>query len=184
MEELKEKYPDKDIEVWTYDEHRLGLISILKRIWFPRGIRPVIKTKRQYEWLYLYGFVRPATGDTFWLILSSVNTELTNIALKEFAEYINPDQTKQILLVLDGAGFHTAKEIKVPAGISLEFLPPYSPELQPAERLWSLTDQSASNKIFTTIKDLEENQSQRCQEIIKQKEIVKNLCHYSWWTDV
>lgn len=184
MEEIKKEYPDKQVEVWTYDEHRPGFISILKRIWHPKGLRPVVKTKRQYEWLYLYGFVRPATGDTFWLILPSVTTELTTIALKEFADYINPDKNKQILLVLDGAGFHTAKDIQVPEAITLEFLPAYSPELQPAERLWSLTDQSAANQIFTTIKDLEANQSKRCQEVMKQKDIVKNLCHFHWWTDV
>ncbi len=52
------------------------------------------------------------------------------------------------MLVEDNAGWHSSKKVEVPAGITIEFLPPYSPELQPAERLWHLVDEPLVNQNF------------------------------------
>ncbi|WP_445240191.1 transposase [Microcoleus vaginatus] len=46
-----------------------------------------------------------------------------------------------ILLVMDRAGWHISERLVIPSGICVEYLPAYSPELQPAERLWSVTDE-------------------------------------------
>jgi hypothetical protein len=91
-----------------------------------------------YEWLYVYAFVRPATGEVHWLILPRVNVEVFSMALKHFAKEVGASKERRILLVLDRAGWHTGKEVEVPEGIHLEFLPSHSPELQPTERLWPL----------------------------------------------
>ncbi|WP_287358755.1 transposase [Moorena sp. SIO3B2] len=55
------------------------------------------------------------------------------------------------MLVEDNAGWHRSKKVKIPEGIKVEFLPPYSPELQPAERLWKLVDEPLVNNCFDTI---------------------------------
>ena len=47
------------------DEHRIGLKPIVRRVWTPPGLRPIVKVEDRYEWLYVYGFVRPTTGDSF-----------------------------------------------------------------------------------------------------------------------
>ena len=60
---------------------------------------------------------------------------------------------KHILLAVDGAGWHTSSELKLPLGLHLTFLPPYSPELQPAERLWTLVDEPIANQYFETLDD-------------------------------
>jgi DDE superfamily endonuclease len=119
----------------------LGLKPVMRRVWAPVGERPVSRFKRGYKWTYLYGFVHPESGELYWLILpTTVNTELFSMALNEFAkEVVGAAENKRILLVVDQAGWHTGKEVEVPEGIHLAFLPPGSPELQPAERLWSLT---------------------------------------------
>ncbi|MGK7930681.1 MAG: transposase [Microcystaceae cyanobacterium] len=73
--------------------------------------------------------------------------------------------------------------MEVPEGITVEFLPPYSPELQPAERLWTLVDEPLVNEYFETIDDIEEVLVQRCNiltETTEMQEKIKDLTYYSW----
>ncbi len=121
--------------MWAQDEMRLGLKPLLRRVWAPRGKRPVAKGRRRYKWVYLYGFVRPKTGEVFWVVLPRVDAETFSLALSHFARQVGAGSGKRVVLVLDRAGFHTGREVVVPKGIELEFLPARSPELQPAERL-------------------------------------------------
>lgn len=113
-------------------------------MWSKRGKRPVINTIPRYEWLYLYGFVCPQSGQSAWLVMPTVNTEVFNIALAQFARDIGVSQEKQIILILDGAGWHRSAEVVIPEGMHLIFLPPYSPELQPAEKLWPFNQRGDS----------------------------------------
>jgi DDE superfamily endonuclease len=131
---LKETYPTAKVELWCEDEHRLGLKPIIRKVWSPIGQRPLVEVHQRYEWSYLYSFVRPKTGEVHWLILPTVNACVFSMALEHFAREVGAGTRRRILLVLDRAGWHTAKEVAVPEGIHLEFLPPASPELQPSER--------------------------------------------------
>jgi hypothetical protein len=81
---------------------------------------------------------------------------------KEFAADIGAGPKKRIVVVLDGAGWHKAKDFEVPEGIHLVFLPPYSPELRPAERLWPLINEVIANRTFTSLSDLIKSVGQRC----------------------
>ncbi len=103
-------------------------------MWAPIGERPIANVYHRYEWLYLYGFVHPKTGQTEWYIIPRVNVEWFNLALESFAKAVGAGNNKIILLVIDQAGWHMSEKVVVPEGIYLEPLPPYSPELQPAER--------------------------------------------------
>src|SRR5215210_1223290 len=120
--------------LWAEDEARLGLKPVMRRVWAPVGNRPVARFKRGYKWTYLYGFVHPQSGKVYWLILPTVNVELFSMALNECAKEAGVGEHKRVLLVVDQAGWHTGKEVEIPEGIHLEFLPSGSPELQPAER--------------------------------------------------
>ena len=145
------------------------------------GERPVARFKRGYKWTYLYGFVRPESGEVYWLILPTVNMELFSMALNEFASLVRAGKDKRVLLVVDQAGWHTGKEVEVPEGIHLEFLPSGSPELQPAERLWSLTNEGAANGLFEEIEEAEEALVERCVELLDQTQTIKGLTNYHWW---
>ena len=68
----------------------------------------------------------------------------------------------------------------IPAGITVEFLPAYSPELQPAERLWTLVDEPLVNEYFETIEDIEEVLVLRCNVLSDMKAEIKSLTHYHW----
>ena len=69
-------------------------------------------------------------------------------------------------------------------GLHLIFLPSHSPELQPAERLWTLVDEPIANKPFETIDDLEEVLFNRCQYLLQQKDLIQGLTGFHWWTQI
>ncbi len=133
----------------------------------------------RYEWIWVYGFVRPKTGQTEWLLLPWVNKELMSTALEHFAKAAGAGPTRQVIVVLDQAGWHTSDRVVVPEGIHLMFLPAYSPELQPAERLWPLCNEGVTNQVFDTIDELEEAVSKRLLKL-KQR-VVRSFTHFHWW---
>jgi transposase len=94
---------------------------------------------------------------------------------------VGAGEDKHILLVVDKAGWHTGGEVEVPEGIHLEFLPSGSPELQPAERLWVLTNEGVANGIFEEIEEIEEALMERCVELLDQSESIRDLTNYHWW---
>ncbi len=181
IDAVKQAHPDAAITVWAEDEHRLGLLPVVRRVWAPCGQPPIAPVRRRYQWLYVYGFVRPRTGQTWWSLLPTVSAEAFSLALAAFArdEGIGPD--RRAVLVLDQAGWHTAKGLTVPEGVHLAFLPAYSPELQPAERLWGLVDAPIANRTFSDLDALEEVLAERCRMLEQQRSRIKPLTRYHWW---
>ena len=149
--EEAERHPGAVIETFATDEHRIGLKPILRRVWAPRGERPIAPCHHRFEWLYVTAFVSPATGESFWYLGTGVDKELFEDTLALFAREAGAGRDRIIILVLDGAGWHTAPGLAVPEGIRLVYLPPYTPELQPAETLWVHVDEPIVNKHFETL---------------------------------
>lgn len=167
--------------VWAEDEHRLGLIPIVRRVWAPRGQQPTAPSDRRYQWLYVYGMVRPTTGETWWCLLPSMRTEAMTAALAAFARDEGIDATHRAVLVWDGAGGHASRELVVPDGIDLVPLPAASPELQPAERLWPLVDEAVANRAFADLDALEDALVARCRTLRGDRTPIRNLTCYHWW---
>jgi transposase len=138
----------------------------------------LVEVHQRYEWTYLYAFVRPKSGEVHWLILPTVNAEVFSIALEHFAREVGAGTRRRILLVLDQAGWHTGKEVEVPEGIELEFLPSASPELQPSERLWPLSNEGVANRFFEEIAELEEALGERCVALCDQPELIRSHTRY------
>jgi transposase len=134
--------------------------------------------------LPLRAFARPNSGEVHWLILPTVNAEVFSLALEHFAREVGAGKRKRILLVLDQAGWHTAKKkLVVPEGIDLEFLPSHSPELQPSERLWPLSDEAVANRYFEAIEELQEALAGRCVALGEQPELIRSYIRYHWWPE-
>lgn len=148
-----------------------------------RGSRPRAVGRRRYQWTYLYAFVRPATGEVQWLILPTVSVAVFSIALEHFARAVGAGPKRRVILVLDGAGWHTGKELHIPDGIELLQLPPYSPELQPAERLWPLVNEAFANRSIETLDELERLLVDRCRSLTAQPEHLRGVTHFHWWTN-
>jgi len=132
-EKLREQYPESSIELWSQDEHRIGLKPILRRVWARKGTSVRALVRPRYHWMY--GFVEPQSGKTSWLLMPTVNTVAFSLALAAFAQEQGVRPKKHLLLVLDQAGWHKNADLVIPEGLHLLFLPSHSPELQPAERL-------------------------------------------------
>jgi hypothetical protein len=178
---VRAAHPTASIGLWAEDEHRLGLFPVVRRVWAPKGQRPLAPVARHYEWLYVFGFVRPATGQSWWCLLPTVTTAAMGLALATFARDEGIDAAHRAVLVLDQAGWHVSGGLVVPAGIDLVFLPPYSPELQPAERLWPLLDEPVANRAFGTIDALEAVLVNRCRTLEADPARLQAHTHFHWW---
>jgi hypothetical protein len=178
---VKAAHPEAAVAVWAGDEHRLGLLPVVRRVWAPVGARPTAWVRRRYEWLYVDGFVRPATGETWWCLLPTVSAEAFALALAEFARDHGVGPARRAVLVLDRAGWHAAGALAVPAGIDLAFLPPSSPELQPAERLWPLVDEPVANRAVADLAELTDLLAERCRALRGQRRQIKAHTRYHWW---
>ena len=125
MRKRREQEPGRKVEVWAFDEHRLGLRPVLRRRWAPEGRRPVAVGRHRYAWLYLYGFVHPGTGEVVWFVCSTVDADLLSAVLAAFAAAVGAGEDELIVLVLDNAGWHVSGDLVVSLGrIELAFVPP------------------------------------------------------------
>ncbi len=163
------------------DEHRLGLKPVLRRAWGKRGERLHATVHHRYRWLYLYGFVHPASGRVLWYLMPRVNAATFAQVLAAFAADAGAGSGKQLLLVLDGAGWHVAKELAVPGHLHLTFLPPYSPELQPAERLWPLANEAVANRRFDDLAALADALEPHCLALARQPALIRGHTLFGWW---
>lgn len=180
MRRLRAANPGKAVEVWAEDEARLGLKPVTRRVWWLRGRRPRSCGRTKYEWLYVYGFARPATGETFTAILPRVKAERMAEALAGFAAHADPDGAKILVLIVDNAGWHRAKGLAVPGNVRLHFLPPCTPELQPVEPFWALVREAVANDTFGRLADLKRRVTRRCGWLFRNRDTVKGAVGFRW----
>jgi hypothetical protein len=109
-------------------------VPVVRRVWSPKGRRPAAVQRIERQWLYVYGFVRPGTAQTFWLLLPEVTAAWVSAALAEWARWADPEGNKRLVLVWDSSGGHTAKGLVVPAQVELVPLPPYTPSCSRSRR--------------------------------------------------
>jgi transposase len=135
--------------VFFFDEGRFGLQSTVMRIWAEKGKPLEIKVKQGYKNFYIYSSVCPHNGDSFSLFMPEVNTDMMNVYLKEL---IKTFPNKRLMLIMDQAAWHTTDMLDDFENICIKLLPPYSPELNPIEKLWWwLRKEKTHNKVFKTI---------------------------------
>lgn len=129
--------------------------------------------------MYLFAAVNPTTGDSSAMLAPTVNTDYMNENLRFISEQAG--QNRHVVLVLDQAGWHVAKALKVPDNITLLHLPPYSPELNPIERLWAyLKSHYLSNRVFKDYDDLFTASRDAWNRLTESS--LKSICHTSWIT--
>jgi transposase len=127
--------------------------------------------------VYLFGAVNPITGESSALLAPTVNTEYMNHHLRFLSEQAGPEV--QVILVLDRAGWHVAKALEVPANVTLLYLPPYSPELNPVERLWAyLRSHYLSNRVYQDYDDLLNASGQAWNQLTPEQ--LRSICRTEW----
>lgn len=122
------------MRLFFQDEARIGQKGRTTHVWWRRGERPPGLCDKRFTFAYIFAAVEPGTDNGFALVLPYVNTEAMQVFLDRFATTIGDDE--HVAMVLDQAGWHGATALAIPDNITLVPLPPYSPELNPVERVW------------------------------------------------
>jgi len=116
-----------------------------------KGVKPVVGYQHKFENTYLWGSYSPIDGNSFVYEINGVNCKIFEKYLQALSEH-RPNEFK--ILVIDNAGFHSTKNIKVPPNIHLLNIPPYCPELNPCEQIWQYIKIRFKNKVFDKIENL------------------------------
>lgn len=173
------KHPGKRIDIYFQDEGRFGRHGRLTRIWVERGSRPYRIRQTEYDWVYVFGGVCPATSDTHACLMPFANTEVMNLYLEDFSKHLDDDV--HAILVMDRAGWHRAKDISIPGNMTFLYLPAYSPELNPMELCWrEMRQKKLNNRIFCTFEELDEAVGEAWLDITEQLDAIRSLCLFPW----
>jgi len=138
-----------------------------------RGCKPLCPYQHRFENTYLFGAFSPVSGSSLVLDLPCCNTATFQIFLNELSAL---DKEEFKIVVLDNAAFHKSKSLKIPSNIALLFLPPYSPELNPAEKAWWIIKGQTSMQAFPSMKHLQKALDKSLQLLTTDK--IKQLTGY------
>lgn len=163
---------------------RYGTRSLPTRFWTAQGARPGGRMNIGYEYRYLYTAICPATGDIFALMLPSMETVCFDIFLQKFSQHIqrlaSSDQdSPTVRLILDNAGAHHARGLEH-QHISLDFLPPYSPELNPVERFFLELRRATKLTVFETLEQIEDVLITALTNYWNNPQLVVQLTYWDW----
>ncbi len=122
------------MRLFVQDEARFGLHEgITRRFLTAPGVKPHQLMLPRYEYFWLFGAAEPATGESFFLEMPALDSACFQVFIDEFAR---ANRESMNVLVIDGAPAHVAHSLVIPDNVVLFRLPPYCPELNPAERIW------------------------------------------------
>lgn len=140
------------MNLYFQDESRFGLMTKNGKALTSRGVKPICKFQQVFKSTYLFGAFSPITGDNLQLLLPSCDANCFQLFLDSLSIQ-RPCEFK--IMVLNNGAFHKASKLRIPDDIALVFLPPYSPELNPAEKMWAKYKRSFSNQLFDSLEKLE-----------------------------
>jgi transposase len=143
----------KPVEIWFADEARVGQKNKITRRWAKRGTRPSAPKDQRTASAYIFGAICPNQGKGAGLVLPRCTTAAMALELAEISQAVAPGAHAVVLL--DQAGWHLSKRLKVPATITLMPLPAKAPELNPMENVWQFMRENwLSNRIFASYEDI------------------------------
>ena len=141
-----------------------------------RGIKPVVRYQHRFANTYLYGSYSPITGDSFVYEIEVLGKDIFHKYLSKMSEY-KPKEFK--IVVIDNASFHSTLDIELPQNIVLVPIPPYTPELNPCEKIWQYIKDRFKNKNFKNIALLKEWLHK--QVVSLDNETIKSITHNENW---
>ena len=145
--------PETAIEIWFQDEMRIGQKNGQVRQWAERGTRPRQPADQRYESAYIFGAICPARDTGAALVLPYANMHAMQLHIDNISAHVEDGALGVVLM--DRAGWHTTAKLNWPDNIRPMFIPPASPELNPAEQIWQYLRQNyLSNRVFQTYDDI------------------------------
>ena len=160
------------------DEARFGRMSDPRSCWAPAPHRPVVNLALVREFRYEYAAVSPWDGALDFMTAEKMNTENMSLFLGQVSE---AHQDQFIVMVVDGASSHRSKELEIPKNVSFIRLPPYSPELNPAEQIWNnIRREYFANRVFDTLDAAIAQAEFGLTEMATNKLATRQLTNWSW----
>jgi transposase len=169
----------KVVRIWVADEHRYGLIPVVRKCWTLRGLRPKVLYQTKYEWSYLYSALEvDGENAAHFLCLPTVSLPMSRLFLEDLARR---DPEAEHVVIWDQAGFHLHPDIhELPARVHIIPLPPYSPELNPVEIIGDLIKDRIGNIIWDSLDKLEEAIGEEVRPIYEAAARVRTLVSHDW----
>ena len=172
-------HPEQRVALWFMDEAGIGQKGRLCYRWWHRGRRPPGRCDQRFEWAYLFAAVEPATGAEVALVLPEATTVTMNLFLAEFGR--RAPEGVHAVLILDRAGWHGAGALEVPANVTLAHLPPYSPQLNPVERVWLyLRERWLSPRVFKDYRAIVNACCVAWNRLAADPDRLRSLCDQPW----
>lgn len=165
------------------DEGRFGLKVWFRRRWCPQRVRPAWEVQDRYVWRWLYAAVEPTTGRSSFLLLPRVDRHCLQVFLDHFAAAQGATSRTPIGLVWDGSGSHRSTKLVWPDGLTPLSLPPYSPELNPAEQRMRVLRERLANRIFADLDELDAAIEAVLHAWWDAPTQLQRLTGYPWWCD-
>ena len=148
-------------------------------MWWQKGERPTLQRDQGFLSAWIIGAICPARDTGAATVMSGLNTAVMTDFLAEVSANIAPGA--HAVLVMDRAGWHRAKALKIPPNLSLIFLPPYSPELNPIERLWLyLKENSLTGRLYEALDQIIEDGCEAWNQVRAVPGLIKSICDYPW----
>lgn len=148
---------NKKVKLWVYDEMRYGLHPLLRKMWSLVGHRVVAPVQRRFKWGYLFGAIEVEGGSSEFLFTDGIAKDFDYEFLNQISRN-NPEY--EHVVIGDGAGFHHKQNQEngniLPMNIHVLTLPPYSPELNPIEKLWDIVKDKICTRHWENLGELEE----------------------------
>ena len=167
------------VDIWFQDEARFGQQNTTTRIWAEKGTRPRVVQQQQYTYAYLFGAVCVTNGKTEALIAPFSNMEVMKEHLALIAKATASD--RHAVVIMDGASWHQEYLDEVFPNLSIIHIPPYSPELNPIEQVWSWMRQNEiANRAFDSYDDIVEKCSTAWNNFRSDADRVISLCSRDW----
>ena len=172
----------RSVRLMFQDEGRFGLLGKPRRCWAPAGVRPVVGARLLRKFSYAFAAVSPHDDVMDSLILPWVNASTMSMFLATVSQR-HPDE--YIVMVMDQAGWHIAHELEVPKNMRLVLLPPYSPEINPAEHIWdALRENCIGNTVFATLDAADKALSKGLRSLESDPERMQSLTGFEWITSI
>ncbi len=166
------------LNVYFLDESRFGLMPRLRRVLCPRGVKPLLPYQHRFANFYLFGAFSPLSGEHFVLELPDCNTRCFQLFLHHFSQQ-SPGELK--IIILDNGAFHHSRTLVKPNNVELLFLPPYSPELNGAEKVWRHLKDALGNRLFSSLEDLSDHLCNIIQETLTPQTL-RSLTSFDYLT--
>jgi transposase len=164
------------------DEARFGRMSDPRRCWAPLGTRPKVISALVREYSYIFGAICPKTGHFDYMKAPDMKTPNMSLFLRQVSR-AHPNRF--VIMVVDGASTHKAKDLVIPGNVALIILPPYSPELNPSERLWNkLRRDYFANHYFATLDEAMEQVDFGLGEMKSTRSALRSLTLWPWIKEI